>query len=169
MIQSIVEVVEEFLYIQTLHLMYNDLFIKSLPKQEYQEMNNVFIEKQLKNDTQKKEKYIDEMICETDSTLYRKIARKIHPDKAKINYGTLFQNVTNAYKNKKMSLLIYYARKCQIDYEVNQRFHKQILSEIDTMKTQIKTLKETVAWKWYHANEIERQNIIKSIKGTICF
>ena len=98
--------------------------------------------------------------------VYRKIAAKIHPDKAEGD-SDLFSEAAKAYEKDNMIKLI------EIAASINIEITTLMPETIELIKINIKDLsdhtnkqKSTIAWAWYNGNEEERKMLIENLFNT---
>ena len=115
-----------------------------------QEFNSKFqskIEKENKNKVVNKEETKNKNL----DGVYKKLAVKVHPDK-KTGSKKEFQRLTKLIKENDLDGLKSMAK--EYDVEVNRDLDIPTCeSMVDGIKTQIKSMKETIAYQWKYGNK----------------
>jgi len=93
--------------------------------------------------------------------IYKRLSLKTHPDKTK-GKGDYFKKINVAHKKKDIVILIRIAKELSIDIsDIVVDKSESIISTFDkniqTLETEIRDLKHTVAWHWAHASQEEKQ------------
>ena len=97
--------------------------------------------------------------------LYRRIARKIHPDKSKYGDADKFSKAAKAYKDDDIGTLLELAGDINIElFDLSDETITILKNSILSLEIEILKMKETVSWAWYHSSsEQEKDNILKII------
>jgi len=93
--------------------------------------------------------------------IYRKIAKKTHPDKTK-NSSLIdsYTKATNSYEKNNLKGLIYLSYSLDIDYDYTLLDKTETKKDLESLKTKSKLYEKNIYWKWY-TNDKD-SDIIKS-------
>ena len=92
--------------------------------------------------------------------LYKKIARKLHPDLGGDEKG--FQEVTNAMQEKNFEKILDICDKHDILIEIDKEVLKLLEQQISDTKEQIKKEKSTYSWSLYSCTDNKcKDNVVK--------
>jgi hypothetical protein len=102
---------------------------------------------------EKKQGYIDKM--------YKILSRKLHPDKTNGETQTVYKEITEHYKNKKMEELF----KIMEEYGYDDIMRDEEVYEILVLSCDktIEEIKGKIHYKWYIGTDADRKQIISSM------
>ncbi len=138
-----------------------DCMEKKYPDYYKSKLNN----KKTNNKKDKEEiKSINKIKNKDMKIIYRKIARKVHPDKESGNHD-LFSKAAKAYSEQDIGKLLEVAAEVNIKISSLSDESVTILKEnISYLDKQIKSKKNSTAWHWYHSDsEDKKEQILKHI------
>lgn len=177
MIDNIMNTYNDYFDILDKQILYNELFIN---ENNYKNLNKNYIKQQIDiehkinkdkqndvkiniNDVNINDETENENKIKYIRNIYKKSALKTHPDSSKTD-SEQFTKIKDAYNNSNISLLLYYASKNKLNFNIPKEYEKQILKELNNVKVKIQDIKSSVCWKWFHYSNDERINFLKQIK-----
>lgn len=97
--------------------------------------------------------------------LYRKLAKKLHPDKNKNNNKTDdFIKMSKAFEENDYITLFLLSYENDIKIEIKEYEYNLINSNLEKKENEIIEIKNKIHWKWIFAeNEIEKEHIRQHI------
>ena len=106
-------------------------------------------------------------ISKESKSVFKKIAKKIHPDKMfgktqkeKSHASDIYQRADKALQDDNYILLTAMAAELGIDIEIDITFRiKETEKTIQFLKKEINVLESTYVWKWFFADEKEKLKI----------
>lgn len=93
--------------------------------------------------------------------LYKKIAKKLHPDKGGNEED--FKELNIRYKSNDLLGVVDFAFDNNIEFELNDEDEGQLIKSIEVLTSKIGNLKTTLAYVWEHGSVEERMNVINTL------
>ena len=134
--------------------------VRDTPPQDNEEAERLFKEAQ-----EKKFKEIQELKNRPDKVkkLYKKLAVKSHPDRG--GSDDLFQEVNDAYANNNLMWLLMKAGEYDIEYDVDSSDESTLTSNLDTIESEIRRMKSTLAWLWGTGGVNDRKHVVSVVES----
>lgn len=96
--------------------------------------------------------------------LYREIAKKTHPDKAKSNeHVDLYNRATSAYEDSDLISLYIIASELDINVELDEDDIININETINHKRKQLHNLEMSYLWLWYNAKTKEQKEKVVAL------
>jgi len=93
--------------------------------------------------------------------LYREIAKVTHPDKVKDKkLNEYYLKATSMYDKSDLAGIYSICDELRIDYDIEEDDYGLIFSKIKQLKDRIGFIESTFAWKWFYADEREKELIV---------
>tara|TARA_Y100000389_G_scaffold192338_1_gene219652 strand:+ start:1467 stop:2024 length:558 start_codon:yes stop_codon:yes gene_type:complete len=93
--------------------------------------------------------------------LYKKIAKKLHPDKGGDEED--FKELNIRYKSNDLLGVVDFAIDNNIEVELKDEDEKQLINSIEVLTSKIGNLKTTLAYVWEYGNVEERMSVINTL------
>ena len=155
------ELKKEYLELgQTDKAAWRDFYEASIEYIEAHKLENPFGQQEEKQESGNRE------IFEEDETkvVYRQAAMKTHPDKSGEEHIEVFKDIADAKKKGNLNKMLDGARKVNIKLEEISIKQIEVLEgEVHELKEKINKIITSVHWVWYHANNVQRQVILKQV------
>ena len=97
--------------------------------------------------------------------IYRKLAKKTHPDVSRDTDDTEFKEIQRAYSENDISALLSAANRHNVTIELTEEDAEILKKRIRNQKKKIQELKGTVRWAWALSNKSSeiRKNVLISM------
>jgi hypothetical protein len=93
--------------------------------------------------------------------LYKKVAKKLHPDKGGDEED--FKELNIRYKSNDLLGIVDFAIDNNIEVELNEEDDEQLINSIEVLTSKIGTLKTTLAYVWEYGSVEERMSVINTL------
>ena len=100
--------------------------------------------------------------------LYRKVTLQTHPDRLidapeeeRIKKTKVYTRVTEAYAREDYSILVLEALDLGLDLPGTEEVVSILKNKCTKLKAELKEMKDSLYWLWYHSDENARRDILK--------